>query len=183
MKSYQSILWILFSEPAKGALCLWIFGRQQPVGCHVLVDTAVAFITIRDRLKGRYARRLTFENQLAHGSKLRVAAALDGRAADADTGAELLINAFQARRRIDGIASGRVVESFFATEIFENRNTSVDADARHTERDRLASLARDKRLAIDIKLYTAEASTDNLDDLSASLIDSLRAGRKVAREN
>ncbi len=33
------------------------------------------------------------------------------------------------------------------------------------------------------KLYTAEVSADNLDDLSASLIDSLRAGRKVAREN
>ncbi len=33
------------------------------------------------------------------------------------------------------------------------------------------------------KLYTAEVSADDLDDLSASLMDSLRAGRKVAREN
>ena len=33
------------------------------------------------------------------------------------------------------------------------------------------------------KVYTAEASVEDLDNLSASLIDSLRAGRTVAREN
>ena len=68
------------------------------------------------------------------GRPTKPSRALGGGGADADARAELLVDRFEPRRGVDGVAIGRVVEQPPAAEIADDRRSRMNADAGDAER-------------------------------------------------
>ncbi len=128
VKGDQGIAGKFRRQAGKGFRRLGGACRHQVVGGQVALHHGALHFGLGQGLEGFRSLRLAFQNQLCHRSADEVLASLCRGATDAEVGSEMLVDAFEPGRRVDGIAMCRVVKEVAAAEISHHHRARVDTD-------------------------------------------------------
>src|SRR4051794_40630169 len=116
----------------------------------------------RQRLESAHRPALAAQHQLADRPAGEVVDPPRKAAPDADARPQLLVDGLQARRNVDGVAIGRVVEETPAAEVPDNRGARMCADPRDAELDLLLRPALAAVLGVSIEIERAGRSADGV---------------------
>ncbi len=116
----QPVVGVACGEVAKGLASLFVAALQAPVGGQIDGHGLAFEIAFRERLVDGELLAAPLEHRLADDPEVDVLAALDGGAADADPGAEVLVGALEPGGGVHRVADGGVVEPPLAAEVADH---------------------------------------------------------------